>query len=55
MALAPSCRVGTSRLARLSLRAGFHTRPPFLECLERQEPRETLHRPAYEVTSLDTA
>ena len=55
MALAPSCRVGTSRLARLSLRAGFHTRPPFLECLERQEQREMLHRPAYEVTSLDTA
>ena len=27
----------------------------FSLCLERQEQRETLHRPAYEVTSLDTA
>jgi len=54
IALAPSCSVGTSRLARLSLRTGFHTRPPFPECLEHQEQRKTLHRPAYEVTSLDT-
>jgi len=31
IALAPSCGVGTSPLARRSLRAGSHTRQPFLE------------------------
>jgi hypothetical protein len=31
IALAPSCGVGTSRLERLSVRAGSHARQPFLD------------------------
>src|SRR5215471_1924676 len=55
IALAPSCGGGTSRLARLSRRAGSHARQPLLEALERHEQRETWHRPACQGTSLDAA